>query len=56
MLASQSNGPPFDLKAHGAAVVVDLGDVAENLRVDFCADGFGEVLGEVGIFDLSWEG
>jgi hypothetical protein len=54
--ALQLYGPPFDLHAHGAGVVVDLGDVAEYLRVDFCADGFGEVLGELWVFDLSREG
>jgi hypothetical protein len=35
--------PPFNLHTCGTAVVVDLGDVAKNLSIDFGADGFGEV-------------
>lgn len=42
--AAKLHRPPLDLKAHGTGVVVDLGNVRENLRVDFGADCFGEVL------------
>jgi hypothetical protein len=54
--AAQFDRPPFDLHAHGARVVVDLGDVAEDLSVYFCADGFSEMLGELWVFNLAGEG
>jgi hypothetical protein len=53
VVAAKANRTPFDLEAHGTAVVIELGDVAEDLRVDFGADGFGEVLGEFGVGDLA---
>jgi hypothetical protein len=56
VLAAQFDGPPFNLHAHGARVVVDLGNVAEDLGVYFGADGFGEMLGELWVFDLAGEG
>jgi hypothetical protein len=56
VFAAQTHGPPFELKAHGTTVVVDLRHVANDLRVDFCAHGFGEVGGELGVFDLSERG
>ena len=56
MLAAQLNRAPFYLHAHGARVVVDLGYVAQDLRVYFCAHGFGEVFGELGVGDLAGEG
>jgi hypothetical protein len=56
VLTSQLDGAPFNLHAHWTGVVVDLRDAAENLGVDFCADGFGEVLRELWILDLAREG
>jgi hypothetical protein len=49
-------GPPFNLHAHGARVVVDLRNVGEDLRVDLRAYGFGEMLREFGVLDLPGEG
>jgi hypothetical protein len=51
--ASQFHGSPLDLHAHGTRVVVDLRDVAEDLGGHFCADRFGEVFAELGVFDLA---
>jgi hypothetical protein len=50
--AGELDGSPLDFHAGGAAVVVDLRDVAEDLAVHLCADGFGEVFGEGGVDDL----
>ena len=50
--AGEPDGPPLEIHAHGARVVLDLGHVGEDLGVDLCADGAGEVLGELGIGDL----
>jgi hypothetical protein len=36
--ASQLHGSPLDLHTHGAGVVIDLGNVAQDLSVDFGAD------------------
>jgi hypothetical protein len=55
VVAAQLDGPPFDLHAHGARVVVDLGYVAQDLCVDFGADGFGEMFAEFWVFDLARE-
>lgn len=43
VVASELDWAPFDFHTHGAGVVVDLGDVAEDLGVDFGTDGFGEM-------------
>lgn len=56
VLTSQTHGPPLDLVAHRAAIVVDLGHMAEDLVIYFGAHGFGEVLGKVWVLDLAWEG
>jgi hypothetical protein len=54
--AAQLDRPPLELSAHGTRVVVNLGDAAENLRVDLCAYGFGEMLTELWVLDLTGEG
>lgn len=43
VVASELDRAPFDLHAHGTGVVVDLGDVAQDLGVYFGTDGFGEM-------------
>jgi hypothetical protein len=55
MFAAQLHGPPFNLHAHGARVIVDLGDVGQDGRVDFGAHGFGQVFGERWVGYLSRE-
>ena len=52
MPTSQFHGSPLDLHARRTAVVVDLGHVAKDLRIDFGAHRFGEVFREGGIDDL----
>lgn len=44
MFASQFDGPPFDLHAHWARIIVNLWDVAEDLGVDLCAHSLGKML------------
>lgn len=56
MLAAKTNRSPFDLEAHGTAVVVELGNAAEDLVVDFGADGFGEMLRELWVGNLAGKG
>lgn len=55
VIAAQFDGAPFYLHAHGTRVVVDLRDVGQDDGVDFCTDGFGEVFGELWVFDLAGE-
>jgi len=55
MVAAKLYGPPLDLHAHRARVVVYLRDVREDLCVDLCADGFGEVFRELWVFYLARE-
>ena len=43
VVAAEFDWAPFDLHAHGTGVVVDLGDVAQDLGVYFGTDGFGEM-------------
>jgi hypothetical protein len=56
VVASKLDRTPFDLHAHGTRVIVDLGDVAKDMGVDFCADGFGEMFRELWVLDLTREG
>jgi hypothetical protein len=43
VFAPELDRAPLDFHAHGTRVVVDLRNVAENLGIYFCADGFGEM-------------
>jgi hypothetical protein len=54
--AAQFDRPPLELSTHGTRVVVNLGDAAENLRIDLCAYSFGEMLAELWVLDLAGEG
>lgn len=42
---------PLEIHAHGAAVVVELWDMGQNLRIHLRTDVFGKVLGELRIRD-----
>jgi hypothetical protein len=52
---SQLDRPPLDLHTHGAGVVIDLGNVAQDLSVDFGADSLCEMLRELWVLDLTRE-
>lgn len=43
MVAPKLDRAPFDLHAHRTRVIVDLGDVAQDLGIDFGANSFGEM-------------
>ena len=43
VLTAELDRPPLDLHTHRAGVIIDLRDVAQNLSVNFGADGFGEM-------------
>jgi hypothetical protein len=55
MVAAKFYRPPLNLHAHGTRVVVYLRNVREDLCVYFCADGFGEMFGELWVFYLTGE-
>lgn len=54
--ATKLNRSPFEFHTHGAGVVIDLRNVAQDLGIDFSADRFGKVLGELRVFNLTREG
>lgn len=56
MSAAQLYGSPLDLEAHGAGIIVQLGNVRKDLRVDLGANRFCKMFRELWIFHLAGEG
>ena len=50
------HGTPFDLKAHGARVIIQLRDMRQDLSIDFGTDCFGEMFRKFRVLDLTGEG
>lgn len=56
VVATELDWAPFDLHAHRTGIVVNLGDVAKDLGVDFGTDCFGKMLRKLWVLNLTREG